>query len=57
MCDLELNFFTTKNKYVIKDLVDFEEDNVKDSYSWYKGRKSKSHGAFIKKIGTDKFPK
>ena len=31
MYDLELNFFTTKNKYVIKDLVDFDEETVKDN--------------------------
>ena len=54
MCDIELNFFETKNKYVITSLVELDELNVGYKYKWFKGRKEKSYGAFVKRIGDAK---
>ncbi len=35
MCDIELNFFETKNKYVITSLVELDELNVGYKYKWF----------------------
>ena len=52
MCDIDLNFLESNNKYVIMSLVEIaDESMVTDDFKWYPGKQNKSYGAFVKKIG------
>ena len=53
MCDIDLNFLESNNKYVIMSLVDIEDEkSVPREFTWYPGKKNKSYGAFVKSIGS-----
>ena len=52
MCDIDLNFLESNNKYVIMSLVDIPDETlVNDDFQWYSGKQNKSYGGFVKTIG------
>ena len=49
MCDINLNFFNTTHKKIIKYMlnIDLKNPNITKHFKWINSNSSHSHGAFI----------